>query len=175
MARPKKEKSVEEVGFVDDDKTALLQEIEDLKRQNAELTATQVDAKPDDAMQWLKDQNAVMMQALAGVIKNGNQVTDPGALKSRKGLPENYGKAYKLTDERKAQVSAIFARYEGKGIEYKYDDKSGAVTFRRKVKVRVYDKENEVWTREEAWKSESVHCSSSDSTINKLIRFLLLV
>lgn len=167
MARPKKQK------LIQDDNQALLDEIAQLKREKADLLETQIDAKPDDAMEYLKAQNAEMMKALAGVINRSNQPIDPGARKSIKS--QLYGKPYTLTAERKAQIEAIFKQYEGKGVEYNFDDKSGSVTFRKTVKVRVYDKENEVWTRENAWKSESVHCSSSDSTINKLIRFLLLV
>lgn len=160
---------------VDDDREALLEEIAELKREKAELASTQIDSPPDEAMDWLKAQNMELMKALGNIATRSNQAVDPGPLKSRKNLPAGYGKPFVLTQERKDEISDIFATYEGKGIEYKFDDKSGSITFRRKVKVRVYDKENEVWTREDAWKSESVNCSSSNATINKLIRFLLLV
>lgn len=161
---------------VTDENQALLDRIEQLEREKAELVKTQIDSEPDDAMAYLKAQNAEMMKALASVVARGNgQPVDPGALKSRKNLPSGYGAPYVLTPDRKAQVQAIFAKFEGKGIEHKFDDASGSVTFRKKVKIRVYDKDNEVWVREEAWKSESVHCSSSDTTISKLIKFLLLV
>lgn len=172
MAKPKKQSTP----INTEDNQTLLDRIEQLEREKAALVKTQIDSEPDDAMAYLKAQNAEMMKALASVVARGNgQPVDPGALKSRKNLPAGYGAPYTLTPDRKAQVQAIFAKHEGKGIEHKFDDASGSVTFRKKIKIRVYDKENEVWTREEAWKSESVHCSSSDTTINKLIKFLLLV
>ncbi len=159
---------------ITDENQALLDEIAQLKREKAELLQTQVDAQPEDAMEYLKQQNLELMKAVGNLVNKGNTaVVDPGPLKRR--ADGFTAKAYVLTDERKAQVVAIFDKYEGKGVEYKFDDKSGSVTFRKKVKVRIFDKENEVWTREDAWKSESVHCSSSDHTINKLVRFLLLV
>lgn len=146
----------------------LLDEIAQLKREKAELVKTQVDAEPDDAMAYLK--------AIAGAVAGGQGKPLPHGTPVRaKTLPEGYGKPWVLTDERREEVAAIFDKYAGKGLEYKIDGNSGSVTFRKKIKIRVYDKETETWTREEAWKSESVHLSSSDATINKLIKFMLLV
>lgn len=171
MARPKKETSSPATSNapIDDDRQSLLDEIAQLRAEKAELVATQVDAEPEDAMSYLK--------AIAGAVagRAGAPLAQHGTPARSKNLPEGYGKPYVLTDERREQVAAIFDKYSGKGLEYKIDEVSGSVSFRKKVKIRVYDAETETWVREEAWKSESVHLSSSDTTINKLIKFMLLV
>lgn len=147
----------------------LLDRIAELERDKADLVRTQVDAEPTDAMAYLMKQNAEMMKALGNVV--ASHKPPPDKLKSRSSATAS--PPYVLTDERKEQVAAIFANYAGK-VEYSFD-KSGSVTFRKKIKVRVYDNETEQWTREDSWKSESVHCSSADSTINKLVKFMVLV
>lgn len=172
MAKPKKETTpIETAGApADEDRQSLLDEIAQLRAEKAELVKTQFDAEPDDAMSYLK--------AIAGAVA-GRAGAPAGVAHGTparaKNLPEGYGKPYVLTDERREQVASIFEKYAGKGLEYKIDDASGSVSFRKKIKIRVYDAETETWVREEAWKSESVHLSSSDVTINKLIKFMLLV
>lgn len=139
----------------------LLDEIAQLKREKADLMKTQVDAEPADALAYLK----VIAAGMSPVSST------PGVKK----VPQGYGQPYTLTEQRKEQIIEIFKKFEGKGVEFKFNDVDGSVTFRKKIKVRVYDQENEMWTREEAWKAETVHCSSSDNTIGKLVKFILLV
>lgn len=170
MARPKKNPDA----ATDDDTQALLDRIAELEREKAEIVETKVGeiSAPPDVVVQLLQQNAEMIKALGQLAGQGYK-PPPDKLKQRAAAAHT--PPYVLTDERKAQVEALFAKYNGRGIEYTFD-KSGSITFRKRGKVRTYDPDTETWTREEIWKfSESIHCSSSDSAIQNRVHLMSLL
>ncbi len=149
MAEPKKVKDDAEL------LQAAFDEIAELKRERAELQATQVDAQPDVALEYLKTIANSMGQRM-GDTRPKRAINVP----------------FTMTPEREEQIKKIAAKYENKGLQYAFT--GNHVTFRKTIKVKSYDKDLEQWIKEDAIKSECITCSADDATINKVIKFMLL-
>lgn len=136
------------------DTQSLIDEIEQLKREKAELLeAATTEGKPaPNALSAILEQQANMLQTLVG-----HAVVD-----KNKEYRSKINQKYVFTDERKAQIEDILRQYMDKGIEWKWNDDAPTVTFSRKIKVRRWDKEVEAWTYDTARKLESLHASTAD-------------
>jgi hypothetical protein len=137
-------------------------EAEQLREEKAQLAARLADLEG-------RDIDSDPRQALTDLIKS---IT--GAVPAKKG--DNVRKVhepYVLTEARKAEIEKLLEQFKDKGLEYKFGDQS--LTLRKKIKVRRWDEEAKAHVIEEAYKSESVHCSSLDRIIVRVARLLVLI
>lgn len=136
-------------------------ELEEQKEKNAQLASRLAEL---ESASIDNDPTA----ALAGLLKNLTATAAPKEIKRH--APQG---PYILTDARKKEIEGLLEQFKDKGLEYKFE--GGSVSFRKKIRVKTYDKETESWVKEDAWKAESVHTSSLNQVIVRVARLLVLI